>query len=74
MIVCHSVVTLARDSEECGYGDLQKARPLLAAGPDPDIGYSLQTKTFDTRVAAEMWAHAIEVEMDWGYLISRTEV
>ncbi|MFQ5469223.1 MAG: hypothetical protein ACE5EH_02825 [Gammaproteobacteria bacterium] len=36
-------------------------------------GYPLQTKTFDTRAAAETWARAIEVEMDQGTFISRAE-
>jgi integrase len=36
-------------------------------------GHPLQTKTFDTRAAAETWARAIEVEMDQGTFISRAE-
>ena len=36
-------------------------------------GYPLQTKTFETRAAAETWAQAIEVEMDKGVFVSRTE-
>jgi integrase len=36
-------------------------------------GYPLQTKTFDTRAAAETWARAIEVEMDRGQFVSRAE-
>ncbi len=36
-------------------------------------GHPLQTKTFDTRTAAESWARAIEVEMDKGMFVSRVE-
>ncbi len=36
-------------------------------------GYPLQTRTFDTRAEAETWARAIEVEMDRGSFVSRTE-
>ena len=41
---------------------------ILSSSPPP-----LQTKTFDTRAAAETWARAIEVEMDQGTFISRAE-
>ena len=36
-------------------------------------GYPLQSKTFDTRAAAERWARGIEAEMDRGLFVSRTE-
>ncbi len=36
-------------------------------------GHPLQTKTFDTRAAAEIWARAIEYEMDQGLFVSRAE-
>ncbi len=36
-------------------------------------GHPLQTKTFETRAAAETWARAIEVEMDKGAFVSRAE-
>ena len=36
-------------------------------------GHPLQTKTFETRAAAEAWARAIEVEMDQGVFVSRAE-
>ena len=36
-------------------------------------GQPLQTKTFETRAQAEQWARAIEVEMDKGVFVSRTE-
>jgi len=36
-------------------------------------GHPLQTKTFDTRAAAEQWARAIEHEMDQGLFVSRAE-
>lgn len=36
-------------------------------------GYPRQTKTFETRAAAEAWARAIEVEMDRGFFVSRAE-
>ena len=36
-------------------------------------GHLLQTKTFETRAAAEAWARAIEVEMDKGVFVSRAE-
>ncbi len=36
-------------------------------------GQPLQTKTFETRVLAEQWARAIEVEMDKGVFVSRAE-
>ena len=36
-------------------------------------GHPLQTKTFETRAAAEQWARAIEVEMDKGMFVSRAE-
>lgn len=36
-------------------------------------GHPLQSKTFDTRAAAETWACAIEVEMDKGVFVSRAE-
>ena len=36
-------------------------------------GHPLQTKTFETRAAAETWARAIEVEMDQGVFVSRAE-
>ncbi len=36
-------------------------------------GHPLQTKTFDTRAAAETWARAIEYEMDQGLFASRAE-
>jgi len=36
-------------------------------------GHPLQTKTFETRAAAEAWARAIEVEMDKGVFVSRAE-
>lgn len=36
-------------------------------------GYPRQTKTFDTRAAAEVWARATEAEMDRGAFISRVE-
>lgn len=36
-------------------------------------GYPLQTMTFDTRVAAEAWARAVEVEMDQGRFVPRVE-
>ena len=36
-------------------------------------GYPLQTKTFETRAAAERWARAIECEMDRGLFVSRVE-
>ena len=35
-------------------------------------GYPNQTKTFNTRAAAERWAKATEVEMDQGAFRSRT--
>lgn len=36
-------------------------------------GYHLQTKTFDTKAAAETWARATEYEMDQGLFVSRAE-
>jgi hypothetical protein len=36
-------------------------------------GQPLQSKTFETRAAAETWARAIEVEMDKGVFVSRAE-
>jgi len=36
-------------------------------------GHPLQTKTFETRAAAEARARAIEVEMDKGVFVSRAE-
>lgn len=36
-------------------------------------GYPTQTKTFETRAEAERWARGIEVEMDSGAFVSRTE-
>lgn len=36
-------------------------------------GQPLQTRTFETRVQAEQWARAIEVEMDKGVFVSRAE-
>lgn len=36
-------------------------------------GHPLQSKTFDTRAAAESWARVIEVEMDKGVFVSRAE-
>jgi len=36
--------------------------------------HPLQTRTFDTRAAAEIWARAIDVEMDKGVFVSRAEV
>jgi integrase len=36
-------------------------------------GYPLQTKTFDTKAAAETWARATEYEMDQGLFVSRAE-
>ncbi len=36
-------------------------------------GYLLQTKTFDSRAAAMIWARAIEYEMDQGLFVSRVE-
>ena len=36
-------------------------------------GYPNQTKTFDTRAAAERWAKATEVEMAQGAFLSRTK-
>ncbi|MCC6207516.1 MAG: site-specific integrase [Gammaproteobacteria bacterium] len=36
-------------------------------------GYPLQAMTFETRAAAESWARAVEVEMDQGRFVSRTE-
>lgn len=36
-------------------------------------GHPLQTKTFDTRAAAEQWARAIEYEIDQGLFVSRAE-
>ncbi len=36
-------------------------------------GHPLQTKTFETRAAAEQRARAIEVEMDQGAFVSRAE-
>ncbi|MEN8179058.1 MAG: site-specific integrase [Pseudomonadota bacterium] len=35
--------------------------------------YPLQTKTFETKAAAESWARAIEYEMDQGLFVSRAE-
>ena len=37
-------------------------------------GYPNQTKTFDTRAAAERWAKATEVEMAQGAFLSRRSV
>jgi integrase len=37
------------------------------------LGQPLQSKTFETRAAAETWARAIEVEMDKGVFVSRAE-
>jgi hypothetical protein len=36
-------------------------------------GYPLQTKTFDTKAAAETWVRATEYEMDQGLFVSRAE-
>ncbi len=36
-------------------------------------GYPLQTKTFETKAAAEAWARAPEHEMDQGVYFSRAE-
>ena len=36
-------------------------------------GYPLQTKTFETKAAAETWARATEYEMDQGLFVSRVE-
>ena len=36
-------------------------------------GHSSQTKTFETRAAAEQWAREIEYEMDRGIFVSRVE-
>lgn len=36
-------------------------------------GYPLQTKTFETKAAAETWARATEYEMDQGLFVSRAE-
>jgi len=36
-------------------------------------GFPLQTKTFDTKSDAEMWARSIENEMDRGVFVSRKE-
>lgn len=36
-------------------------------------GYPLQSKTFDTRAAAERWVREIEYEMDQGLFVSRLE-
>lgn len=36
-------------------------------------GYPLQTKTFQTRAAAEQWAREVEHEMDRGVFVSRAE-
>lgn len=36
-------------------------------------GQPLQTRTFETRIQAEQWARAIEVEMDKGVFVSRAE-
>jgi hypothetical protein len=36
-------------------------------------GYSPQSKTFDTRAAAEQWAREVEHEMDRGIFVSRVE-
>ena len=36
-------------------------------------GYPLQTKTFETKAAAEAWARATEHEMDQGLFVSRAE-
>ncbi|MDE3022681.1 MAG: site-specific integrase [Pseudomonadota bacterium] len=36
-------------------------------------GYPVQTKTFNTRALAEIWARDIESEMDKGLFVSRTE-
>ena len=36
-------------------------------------GFPDQSRSFDTRVEAEMWARAIESEMDRGLYVDRTE-
>ncbi len=36
-------------------------------------GQPLQTKTFETRAAAEQWARKVEYEMDRGTFVSRAE-
>ncbi len=36
-------------------------------------GHPPQSKTFETRAAAESWARAIEVEIDNGVFVSRAE-
>lgn len=36
-------------------------------------GYPLQTKSFETRAAAQAWARAVEVDMDRGSFVSRAE-
>jgi len=36
-------------------------------------GHPLQTKTFETRAAAETWSRSIEYEMDQGLFVSRVE-
>ncbi len=36
-------------------------------------GQPLQTKTFETRAAAEQWSREVEYEMDRGTFVSRAE-
>jgi hypothetical protein len=43
------------------------------ANTGPEKGPALQTKTFETRTEAEQWTRAIEVEMDKGAFVTRTE-
>lgn len=36
-------------------------------------GYGVQTRTFDSKAAAEVWARQVEGEMDRGAFVSRAE-
>jgi len=57
---------------DCDVATFRKRGPHQWQAQIRKKGYPLQTKSFETRAAAETWARAIEHEMDVGSFVSRT--
>ncbi len=51
----------------------RKRGPYQWQGQVRKKGHPLQSRTFETKAAAEAWARAIEREMDQGLFVSRVE-
>src|SRR5690348_17194100 len=60
-----------RHHGELSHGDLRETWPILAGEGPPRTGLPPQTRTFDNKTQAQLWARSVESEIDKGIVVDR---